>query len=53
MGKDVNNRAFASDPNFKKACEKANVSPTKRQASKFRMKKGVAYKAWLYQGGNS
>ena len=30
---------------FKMACNKANVKPTKRQASKFRNMQGSAYKA--------
>ena len=40
------NRDFAAtDVRFKNACEKAGVAPTKRQASKFRMEKGQAFKA--------
>ena len=30
---------------FRKACKEANVAPTKRQASKFRMGRGRANKA--------
>ena len=33
----------ASDALFLKACEEANTKPTKRQASKFRLKRGLAY----------
>ena len=40
----VTNKEFASkDKSFRYCCEAAGVEPTKRQASKFRMKKG---KAW-------
>ena len=43
--KRVDNRAFAAtDKQFQHACEKANVSPTKRQASKYRRKVGLAYR---------
>jgi len=42
----MNNREFAEkDEQFKKCCELAKVKPTKRQASKFRRGKGLAYKA--------
>lgn len=37
------NRNFAQSPLFRKACELAKTEPTKRQASKFRNKKGLAY----------
>lgn len=41
----MNNREFAEkDWTFRDYCEKAGVKPTKRQASKFRMGKGLAYK---------
>jgi len=40
----MDNREFAAiSKEFIKACEKAGVNPTKRQASKFRMRKGKAY----------
>ena len=40
------NRLFAtSDKAFLAACEKAGTPPTARQASKFRNKKGSAFKA--------
>ena len=40
----VNNRKFAeTDKKFKAACEAAGVEPSKRQASKWRQKRG---KAW-------
>jgi hypothetical protein len=39
-----NNRQFTSNSDFKAACEAAGVQPTKRQASKFRMGKGRAFK---------
>lgn len=42
----VTNHEFAArDEQFKAACGKANVKPTARQASKYRMKMGSAYKA--------
>ena len=42
----VPNRVFAlKDEGFKAACEKAGVQPTRRQASKYRLGKGSAFKA--------
>lgn len=42
----MTNKKFAEkDKGFREACEKAGVEPTTRQASKFRNKKGSAYKA--------
>jgi len=39
------NRHFAKhNEQFRAACERAGVEPTKRQASKWRMKRGLAYK---------
>jgi len=39
------NREFAvKDGSFRSACERAGVSPTKRQASKYRRKVGLAYR---------
>jgi len=41
----VTNKAFAEkDGFFKKACEVASVKVTTRQASKFRLGKGLAFK---------
>ncbi len=47
----MTNREFAdNDKNFQKACEEAtrkfgrNIYPTARQAFKYRMKRGLAYK---------
>lgn len=38
------NRAFArTNKAFLLACEKARIPPTKRQASKFRSRRGLAY----------
>jgi len=43
--KKVTNKMFAKgDSFFNKACGMAEVEPTTRQASKFRMGKGLAYK---------
>jgi len=40
----LTNAKFAEqDDFFKKSCAEAGVEPTKRQASKFRMKKGSAW----------
>lgn len=33
-----------TDEYFKKACGEAGVTPTKRQASKFRLGKGIVFK---------
>jgi hypothetical protein len=45
MAKQVTNKEFAkNDDFFNKACEKAGVKPTSRQASKFRLGKGMAFK---------
>lgn len=46
MAEKPTNKLFAKeDANFQRACDKAGVNPTARQASKFRNKKGAAYKA--------
>lgn len=37
------NLNFTNSPLFIKACQLAGIQPTKRQASKFRVKKGLAY----------
>ena len=37
------NSNFAQSPLFIKACELAKIIPSKRQASRFRAKKGLAY----------
>ena len=38
------NRMFMEDnPKFLAACKKLNFTPTKRQASKWRMKKGIVF----------
>jgi hypothetical protein len=40
----TSNRDFAaSDPQFRAACERAGVSPTRRQASRWRRKRGSAW----------
>lgn len=41
----LTNAAFAETDGFVKACEKAGIKPTARQASKYRNKRGSAYKA--------
>lgn len=38
------NTEFTKNDLFLSACKKANVKPTTRQASKFRNRKGAAYK---------
>lgn len=37
------NDGVVNSPQFKEACEKAGIEPTRRQASKFRRKMGLAY----------
>ena len=50
MGEDVTNAQFArSNKEFMAACEAVSVTPTLRQASKFRRKTGKAYKEGLPQ----
>ena len=42
---EVSNRQFAEQDNgFRAKCERAGVEPTKRQASRFRNKKGAAFR---------
>lgn len=42
----LNNRKFAeTDKKFRELCDKAGTPATKRQASKFRNKRGLAYRA--------
>lgn len=38
------NEGVMNNDVFKNACEKVGIEPTKRQASKFRRKKGAAFK---------
>ena len=38
------NKAILESDEFKNRCDAAGVTPTKRQASKFRRKKGSAFK---------
>ncbi len=41
----MNNKQFAeTDVKFQTACSAVNIPPTARQASKFKMKKGKAFK---------
>jgi len=42
-GYEVSNRQFTENPLFRKACSLSGVSPTKRQASKWRNQRGEAY----------
>lgn len=45
MNEDITNVKFSKmDETFKVSCERAGIEPTRRQASKFRNKKGLAYK---------
>lgn len=37
------NQSTQESPSFKKACEAAGIPVTRRQASKFRKKRGLAY----------
>lgn len=50
----MDNREFSQkDKEFRDACSKANVEPTVRQASKFRMKMGKAFKTIFAAGRES
>ena len=41
----MTNKEFANNvQSFNDACRKIEIKPTSRQASKWRMKKGIAYK---------
>ena len=41
----MSNRQFSQeDMKFRSACEKVGIKPTARQASKYRNKKGLAFK---------
>ena len=44
-GPATNTEFAANDGAFRKACQKAGVEPSRRQASKFRRKMGRAYRA--------
>jgi hypothetical protein len=43
MSEQTNKDFAKTDTKFREACEKAGITPTARQASKWRMKRG---KAW-------
>lgn len=46
----MNNREYAaSDREFQEACKKAGISPTQRQASRWRNRQGKAYQ---FRNGN-
>ena len=40
----INTHFAETDAEFRRACEKVGIPPTKRQASKWRRKVGLAYK---------
>lgn len=40
----MTNKEYANSKDFTEKCEKVGVKPTKRQASKYRNKKGSVYK---------
>ena len=42
----ITNKKFAETEDFKKKCEFCKVIPTKRQASKYRNKRGIVYKTY-------
>lgn len=44
----ITNKQFTEDEHFKDCCINAAVEPTMRQASKFRNKKGLAYKNRIF-----
>lgn len=39
----IQNKEILNSKDFKTACKKVGIKPTKRQASKYRRKKGLAY----------
>lgn len=44
----LTNREFAEqNQEFREACYKAGITPTARQASKFRNRHGKSYETWL------
>lgn len=48
----LTNKEFAEqNEEFKSACHKAGITPTARQASKFRNRHGAAWQAWLQMRG--
>jgi len=49
MNRKIKNADFAkTNRDFNRACRIFEISPTTRQASKWRMKKGSAYKAFHF-----
>lgn len=53
MTQTITNSKFAQeDAEFLRACELANVDPSKRQASKFRREEGLAWKALRFVTAN-
>ncbi len=45
LKRKINNKKFAeTDEIFIRICKEIGIEPTKRQASKFRMKKGIVWK---------
>ena len=46
--KKITNKEFTSNRTFIKACENVGLEPTLRQASKYRNKKGLAFKFKRY-----
>jgi len=50
----MTNAKFAeTDQDFRKACEKADIKPTRRQASRWRRKKGLAWRVATGKEGRS
>ncbi len=50
----MTNREFAAqDAQFRKACEVVGLEPTRRQASKWRNKQGLAYQSRGGKDGSS
>ena len=43
----MNHKEFSNLPEFKRGCQKVNIKPTKRQASKFIRKTGYLYKTLI------
>lgn len=50
MVKRITNMQFSNTREFANRCRKVNIKPTKRQASKFRMGKGIVYNTLIKKG---
>ena len=44
MTTPLTNKEYSEEESFREKCKQYNTTPTKRQASKYRLKKGRLYK---------